>query len=73
MPAAIARLFARSVPELEAGAALIALALGLVGLRVAYEFDLPPGATIATLGGVTFAACLGLRGLIGLRRPEVAR
>lgn len=73
VPAAIARLFARSVRELEAGAALIALTLGLAGLRIAYEFDVPPGATIAVLGGSAFAVCLALRGVAGRRRPEVAR
>ena len=73
VPAAIARLFARSVPELEGGAALIALALGLAGLRIAYEFDVPPGATIAVLGGAAFAVSLAIRSLAGLRRPGAAR
>ena len=73
VPAAIARLFARSVPELEAGATLIAVALGLSGLRIAYEFDVPPGATIAVLGGAAFAGSIAIRGLAGLRRSKVAR
>lgn len=63
VPAAIARLFARSIVELEAGAAALALALGLVGLLVAYELDVPPGATIATLGGAVFLTCLVARSL----------
>lgn len=61
IPAATVRLFARSIPQLEVGAAGLALAEGLVGLLIAYELDVPPGAAIATLGGVTFAACLILR------------
>jgi len=58
VPAAIARLFARSVVELELLAAALALALGLIGLRIAYELDVPPGAAIATLGGAIFAIAL---------------
>lgn len=58
LPAATARLFASSVGRLELGTALLALCQGLVGLLVAYELDVPPGATIATLGGAVFAACL---------------
>lgn len=56
VPAATVRLFARSVPQLEIGAALLALAEGLVGLLVAFELDVPPGAAIAVLGGCVFAA-----------------
>jgi ABC-type Mn2+/Zn2+ transport system permease subunit len=70
VPAAIARLFARSVPELELAATGIALALGLGGLLLAYELDVPPGAAIAVLGGVAFALCLAGRTLLG--RPRAA-
>ena len=70
IPAAIARLFARSVVELELGAAAIALVLGLAGLLVAYELDAPPGATIATLGGAIFVICLGARSLTRGPRPN---
>jgi len=58
VPAATARLFARSVRSLEAAAAAIALAEGLAGLLIAFELDVPPGAAIATLSGCVFAACL---------------
>jgi len=61
IPAATARLFARSVLELELGAAALALLLGLVGLLVAYRLDVPPGATIAVLGGLVFALALAIR------------
>jgi manganese/iron transport system permease protein len=54
IPAATARLVAPSVRSLELTAAAIALGEGLVGLVLAYELDVPPGATIATLGGVIF-------------------
>jgi ABC-type Mn2+/Zn2+ transport system permease subunit len=73
VPAATVRLFARSVVELEAGAASLALAEGLLGLLIAFEFDAPPGAVIAALGAVVFAVALGWRELAPLRpRPDGA-
>jgi ABC-type Mn2+/Zn2+ transport system permease subunit len=73
VPAATARLFARSVRSLEAGAAAIALAEGLAGLLIAFELDVPPGAAIATLSGVVFAACLlGARLAASLTRGATA-
>ena len=44
VPAATARLFARSIAGLEAAATAIALAEGLAGLVIAYYLDAPPGA-----------------------------
>lgn len=55
MPAATVRLFARRVASLEVGAGTLALAEGLVGLLIAFEFDVPPGAAIALVGGGVFA------------------
>jgi manganese/iron transport system permease protein len=55
IPAATARLVAPSVRSLEVAGAAIALVEGLAGLVIAYELDVPPGATIATLGGIVFA------------------
>ncbi len=55
IPAATARLVATSVRSLELTAAAIALVEGFAGLLIAYELDVPPGATIATLGGAVFA------------------
>jgi manganese/iron transport system permease protein len=54
-PAATARLVASSVRSLEVIAIGIALAEGLVGLWIAYQLDVPPGAAIALLGGAGFA------------------
>jgi len=74
IPAATARLFAARVRSLELAAAAIALAEGLFGLWLAYELDVPPGATIAALGGAVFAVAalaraLGAGGLAaGVRR-----
>lgn len=58
IPAATASLFARRVRSLEGLAAAIAAAEGLLGLRLAYELDVPPGAAIAVLGGAVFALSL---------------
>lgn len=62
MPAATARLMATRVRSVESLAVAIALAEGLVGLWIAYQLDVPPGAAIATLGGSAFAlAAVGHR------------
>ena len=55
LPAAAARLLARSVPRLIAWALVLALAEGVVGLYLAYWLDLPPGPPVAALGGLVFA------------------
>ena len=58
IPAATARLFAPSVVMLELAAMTLALVQGLIGLLIAYELDVPPGATIAVLAGAVFAVAL---------------
>lgn len=63
VPAATVRPFARSVRQLELGAAALALAEGLGGLLLAFELDAPPGAAIAVLGGGVFVAALAARAL----------
>jgi len=55
LPAAAARLVARSIPALLAWSLAIALADGLVGLYAAYWLDLPPGPPVAVLGALTYA------------------
>jgi len=55
LPAAAARLVARSIPALLAWSLAIALAEGLVGLYAAYWLDLPPGPPVAVLGALTYA------------------
>jgi ABC-type Mn2+/Zn2+ transport system permease subunit len=52
LPAAAARLLARSVPGLIVWALALALAEGLVGLYLAYWLDLPPGPPVAVLGAL---------------------
>src|SRR3954471_3770922 len=64
VPAATARLVAKSVPGLLAGAVALAAAEGIVGVYIALWADIPPGAAIAVLGaalyGVTALARAGL-------------
>ena len=72
VPPATARLFAPSVRSLELSSAALALAEGLLGLWIAYELDVPPGAAIAALGGAVFAASGILQTLVLGRRPAAA-
>jgi ABC-type Mn2+/Zn2+ transport system permease subunit len=55
VPAATARLLARSVPGLLAGSVALAAAEGVVGVYIALWADVPPGAAIAVLGAAVFA------------------
>jgi ABC-type Mn2+/Zn2+ transport system permease subunit len=66
IPAATARLFATSVVRLELAATAIAVAEGIGGLWIAFELDVPPGAAIATLGGIVFALLAAARSLLGI-------
>jgi ABC-type Mn2+/Zn2+ transport system permease subunit len=65
VPAAIARLFAGSVPQLLLLSVLAAAGLGLLGLYLSLWIDVPPGPAVAVLGAGLYGACalvLGLRG-----------
>ncbi|HEX8087122.1 MAG TPA: metal ABC transporter permease [Solirubrobacteraceae bacterium] len=55
LPAATARLVARTITELQLVAILLALVEGSGGLLLAYHLDLPPGPAIAVLGAGAFA------------------
>ena len=68
LPAASARLLARSVHGLMAWAVALALAEGVVGLYLAYWLDAPPGPPIAVLGAVTYVV-LALGASLAARRP----
>lgn len=71
VPAATARLLARSIPQLLAGAVLLGAAEGTLALWVAYEADLPPGPVLALLSGTVFGA-LALAQAVASRRPAVS-
>ena len=54
LPAAAARLVAKSVPALIGWALALALAEGVLGLYLAYWLDVPPGPPVAVLGSATY-------------------
>ena len=54
LPAAAARLVAKSVPALIGWALALALAEGVLGLYLAYWLDVPPGPPVALLGAATY-------------------
>ena len=56
VPAATARLVARSVPALLAASVMLALAEGAGGAYVALWLDAPPGPSVAVLAGGAFCA-----------------
>lgn len=68
LPAAAARLVARSVPGLVGWAVTFAAAEGVIGLYLALWLDLPPGPPIAVLGAATYGV-LAAAQTIGARRP----
>jgi manganese/iron transport system permease protein len=54
LPAASARLVARTVPALIGWALALALAEGVLGLYLAYWLDVPPGPSVALLGAAAY-------------------
>jgi ABC-type Zn uptake system ZnuABC Zn-binding protein ZnuA len=68
IPAATVRLFARRVATLQAGSVILVAIQGTVGLWLSVETDAPPGATIAVVSGVTFAAALAIRAIVRSRK-----
>lgn len=71
VPAATARLLARSVPQLLAGAVVLGAAEGTLALWIAYEADLPPGPVLALLCGAVFGTIALAQAVIS-RRPVVS-
>jgi ABC-type Mn2+/Zn2+ transport system permease subunit len=54
VPAATARLLARSVRQMQIGATLLAALESTVGLVLAFRLDVPPGAAIAVLAASVY-------------------
>jgi ABC-type Mn2+/Zn2+ transport system permease subunit len=54
VPAATVRLLARSVLQLQLGAALLAAVESALGLVLAFQLDVPPGAAIAVLAAAVY-------------------
>jgi ABC-type Mn2+/Zn2+ transport system permease subunit len=72
LPAAAARLVARSVPALLAWAVALALAETCAGLYLAYWLDAPPGPPIAVLGATAYGVIALAASLSGRRTATVA-
>lgn len=70
VPAAIARLYATTVPSLLSGAVALAAGQGLAGLYVSLWLDVPPGPAIAVLGAGAYGVCAIASGT--LRRAGTA-
>jgi ABC-type Mn2+/Zn2+ transport system permease subunit len=70
VPAATARLVARTVPELLAGSVALAALEGVVGVYVALWADAPPGPAIAVLGAAVYAAVALGRAALPRFRPR---
>jgi ABC-type Mn2+/Zn2+ transport system permease subunit len=65
VPAATVALGARSVPELLAGAVVLAVLEGAIGLYIALWLDVPPGPAVATLGTAVYAVAAAVPRLRG--------
>ena len=72
VPAAIARLLAHGVRGLLAGAVLVAVAQGSLGLYISLWLDVPPGPAVAVLGASAYALCAGLAATGSSRPPGMA-
>jgi ABC-type Zn uptake system ZnuABC Zn-binding protein ZnuA/ABC-type Mn2+/Zn2+ transport system permease subunit len=69
VPAATTRLFADRVRLWQFSTAALAAAEGVLGMWLAYELNVPPGAAIAVLAGVVFALAAIAR-VLARRRPR---
>jgi ABC-type Mn2+/Zn2+ transport system permease subunit len=76
VPAATARLLARSVLQLQLGATLLAAVESALGLVLAFQLDVPPGAAIAVLAASVYLVLvlvIPLRARLGRRSvPPIA-
>ncbi len=63
VPAATARLFTDRLPSWQLATAALAAAEGVIGMTLAYQLNVPPGAAIAVLAGAVFALAVAGRWL----------
>ena len=63
VPAATARLFTDRLPSWQLATAALAAAEGVIGMVLAYQLNVPPGAAIAVLAGAVFALAVAGRWL----------
>jgi zinc/manganese transport system substrate-binding protein len=71
VPAATTRLFADRVRLWQFSTAALAAAEGVLGMWLAYQLNVPPGAAIAVLAGAVFALAAAAR-VLSRRRPRIA-
>ena len=71
VPAATTRLIIKRLPLWQLTTAALAAAEGVVGMILAYQLNVPPGAAIAVLAGIVFAL-VAVAVLIHQRRPRLA-
>ena len=71
VPAATTRLIIKRLPLWQLTTAALAAAEGVIGMTLAYQLNVPPGAAIAVLAGIVFAL-VAIAGLIHQRRPRLA-
>ncbi len=63
VPAATARLFTNRLPAWQLATAGLAAVEGVIGMTLAYQLNVPPGAAIAVLAGAVFALAVAGRWL----------
>ncbi len=71
VPAATTRLITNRLPLWQLTTAALAAAEGVVGMTLAYQLNVPPGAAIAVLAGIVFAL-VAVAGVIHQRRRKLA-
>ncbi|MDP4921009.1 MAG: metal ABC transporter permease, partial [Solirubrobacteraceae bacterium] len=71
VPAATTRLIIKRLPAWQLTTAALAAAEGVIGMILAYQLNVPPGAAIAVLAGIVFAL-VAVAVLIHQRRPRLA-
>lgn len=72
VPAAIARLFAHSVPSLMRWSVGVALVQGVGGLYLSLWLDVPPGPAVAVLGAGAYVVCSAALALLPAAAPARA-
>ncbi len=61
IPASISKMFSKSITQMFLYTPLLSVFICLVGMLVAFGFDLPTGPAIAVFGGVVFGSALGIK------------
>ena len=73
IPAAIGNLFTGRLSQMMTFAIVLSILFSFVGMWLAYDFDWPPGATIALLTGLAYGVLLILKGpFLRLTRRQMA-